>query len=447
MRFARLRLGRSTWTTGTLAAARLLCAGAVVLDSLSAPVGAFDESQQLLGGLLVDQGLVPHRDFWSPYPPLNYYLLALAYRGLAPSALAARLVSAVFYLAVLAALALHARALSPGSPARAGALALAGAVMLGTSLQNYWWNAYALAVLAVVVAIHAERARGRWLAGALLALAALAKLNFAAYAAAALGLEVALRGLRDRSWRACADALPLLAPPAFAVGLWAAAQGGAEAGEQLLRAPALGVAPYRALGLVPGAGRIAAALALAFPLLWLALRTPARERRSRAMALAAAAGVALVGAVSGPTLGPAIAAVPAAIAALALLQVRTRALPRDELVLASAYAFFCHYFVYRWDDAHRATLLAFGALLLPAGAARLRGAARVGALGLAAWLFALAPQSGFSPPDGSLRHLPARERVTAGIALLRAGALREADSTRLLREPLPLDRGLEQLYP
>lgn len=50
----------------------------MVLDSLAAPGGVFDESLQLLGGLLVAQGRVPHRDFWSPYPPLNLTLLALA---------------------------------------------------------------------------------------------------------------------------------------------------------------------------------------------------------------------------------------------------------------------------------------------------------------------------------------------------------------------------------
>jgi hypothetical protein len=435
--------------TWALAAALGLYAGAMVLASLAAPVGVFDESQRLLGGLLVGQGLVPHRDFWSPYPPLDHALLALVFRLLAPSALAARLLPAALYLAVLASLALHARSLSPGAPARAAALALAGALILGNAFECHWWDAQALVVLAVTLAIHARRAPARWTAGGLLALAALGKLNFAAYAGGALLLEAGVRAVRERSARPLSEALPLWLPPALAAGAWLAAQGphAPDAIEQLLRVPARDVGPHRALELLPGAGRLATALAIALPLVWLALRCPPAARVDRALALAAAAAVALFVISSGSDPSGAVAAVPAVLAATLALQLRSGALARDELALLSAQALFCHYFLYRADDVHRATLLAWQALLLPAGAARLRGPARALALGLVAWLGLLAPGSALAPPDGSLRHAPAPERVATALRLLRAGALGEGDSAHLLRASLPLADGWRELYP
>ena len=56
-------------------------------------VNIFDESLQLQGGRLVLEGLVPNRDFSSLYPPLNYYLNALAFSAFGTSAVSARLLT------------------------------------------------------------------------------------------------------------------------------------------------------------------------------------------------------------------------------------------------------------------------------------------------------------------------------------------------------------------
>ncbi|MEI9939931.1 MAG: hypothetical protein WDO69_22145 [Pseudomonadota bacterium] len=68
-----------------------------VIGFLGSELGSFDEPLQLLGAREIAEGRTPHRDFWSIYPPLNYYLDALAFRAWSASFMVARLVSAFLY--------------------------------------------------------------------------------------------------------------------------------------------------------------------------------------------------------------------------------------------------------------------------------------------------------------------------------------------------------------
>ena len=77
------------------------CIGAyalfAVLGYWGGQVNTIDESLQLLGGREVLEGRVPHRDFYSMYPPLNYYVNGLLFRAWSSSFMVARFVSALIY--------------------------------------------------------------------------------------------------------------------------------------------------------------------------------------------------------------------------------------------------------------------------------------------------------------------------------------------------------------
>src|SRR3990172_2194842 len=58
---------------------------------LISKVGSLDESIQLMGAFLISRGFCPHKDFWSMYTPLNYYLTSFAFSCIGPSAVSARI--------------------------------------------------------------------------------------------------------------------------------------------------------------------------------------------------------------------------------------------------------------------------------------------------------------------------------------------------------------------
>jgi hypothetical protein len=57
---------------------------------LVAPLDRFDEGVTLTKGMLAAAGLIPYRDFWITYGPLDTYLLAAAFRGLGTNVLVER---------------------------------------------------------------------------------------------------------------------------------------------------------------------------------------------------------------------------------------------------------------------------------------------------------------------------------------------------------------------
>ena len=58
---------------------------------LISKVDSLDESIPLTGAFLISRGFIPHIDFWSMYPPLNYYLISFAFSWLGPSVVSARI--------------------------------------------------------------------------------------------------------------------------------------------------------------------------------------------------------------------------------------------------------------------------------------------------------------------------------------------------------------------
>ncbi len=73
----------------------------VGLSFLAQGLDIFDEPIQLMGSKLILAGKIPHVDYWSFYPPLNYYLGALSFKILGESYLSHRLISIFIYFITL----------------------------------------------------------------------------------------------------------------------------------------------------------------------------------------------------------------------------------------------------------------------------------------------------------------------------------------------------------
>ncbi len=67
-----------------------LCVIAVAARFLAAPLDRFDEGLTLTKAALVAHGLIPYRDFWSTYGPLDMLVLGSAFRVIAVDALVER---------------------------------------------------------------------------------------------------------------------------------------------------------------------------------------------------------------------------------------------------------------------------------------------------------------------------------------------------------------------
>src|ERR1041385_6955098 len=129
-------------------------AALAVLAYLRQPVGLFDESIQLVGGMLVLKGQVPHKDFWSMYPPLNYYINAGAFLLLGKSVFSARIVQSVSFIALTAVL--FRNSLNELSPYAKLALCLGAfsIAVIGDTFNNASWNAYVIGLFGIVSYLH-----------------------------------------------------------------------------------------------------------------------------------------------------------------------------------------------------------------------------------------------------------------------------------------------------
>src|SRR5947209_9678587 len=84
------------WMTGAAVVVTLL---AVVLRFTVAPLDRYDEGITLLRAMLVDQGSVPYRDFWTSYGPLDSILLAVLFHLFGLQVLVERMMAAALAVA------------------------------------------------------------------------------------------------------------------------------------------------------------------------------------------------------------------------------------------------------------------------------------------------------------------------------------------------------------
>jgi hypothetical protein len=357
------------------------------------PVGVLDESIQLVSGMLIRDGMLPHVDFWSLYPPLDYYLNAAVFSLLGESVVAARVLQSAFFLAVLGGLVLLALRDFSAVSAKGWLVSLAAALVVGKTFSMALWNAYALGFLgflAYLLARPPATARRRLLlvglSGLLIGLSVSARLNFPFYFCVAIGLDllregsVALRAAgterRVREW-------------ALRVACFAAPLAACVVGFLVLYRPALPDLVEQSFLFYLGpvmehrrrtffAPQLRFVLMALLPPIWIALRAGGlrldRPRRSDLATIGGLLALALVIVAIGirsPLAWPNVASA-LVVAVTFVAGWRTPALQRDEFVGLLAYACFLHYGFTRADGAHFVTLLPIAATLIPA-VARLPG--------------------------------------------------------------------------
>ena len=201
----------------------------------------YDEGIAAVGAMRVLGGDLPYRDFWTVYPPGQFYLLALVYRLVGPSLLAGRLVDALFRVLAELAVFVAVRRLAGTRPA---VVAWLGAVLLLGSLHHFTYPVFP----ALGLALTALAARDRPVqAGLLVGLAALFRIELALAAAGGIGLPmVTMRtDLRCRLRAAGSFACAALAPGVLALALLLTAVPVADLWDQLIVFPFTQLPAYR----------------------------------------------------------------------------------------------------------------------------------------------------------------------------------------------------------
>lgn len=461
------------WTFGALLG---LDAVALVVSRFGRPLGAYDESAQLVSGWLVARGFLPHVDFWSHYPPLNHYLNAAGFALLGESVFTARLLQAGFFLLMLAVLLLHARRELGTLRFLVLPVGLACLIVTGGRFLANYWNAYAIGFCGFLVYLHswaAPRHEGRGLAllaGVLIAALLPWKLNFAAYFCFGIGADLlrsalpeSLGGTAERSEalvRGCLFAAPVVvAGTALLAFVASTGSAGDEALEQIWRFALGPTQAHRRVSFWPDAVNARFLVAAVLPFLWIAIRTaPLRRGASRRLLRLAAASSALgllfvcVGTFwseSWPDLAWLVAAM------ILVIGCRNRAIPRVEFTALVSYAFFLHYGFSRVDGVHFSPLLPFIAAMLPAVARDAYAGGReqrLAALQIACLIVIL-----ITPVDVTRRGisfswhrlLPVPADFSAGLALLTSHreGWRHGDASLLQSAPLPLAPALVGVFP
>ena len=195
------------WVAIALVATYALAAG---LSLLGNTVNIFDESLQLQGGRLVLEGWIPNRDFWSLYPPLNYFVNALAFAVLETSVVSARLTTLLIHATacVMIVRYLDLRLRFDHPVAKSGALLLS-VFLLSQVLALSAANPVLFAMLVVTHHL-TEIARGRAstrksliLSGTLSGLVLMTRINLGLYVIASISCDLFLAALRrQKSWQA-----------------------------------------------------------------------------------------------------------------------------------------------------------------------------------------------------------------------------------------------------
>jgi len=163
-----------------------------IVSSMAVPVGKFDDCIPLVAADLVRRGRVPSTGFWTPYPPLPYYLIAGGFRLFGRTFLVYRALSAFLCSTAVVAIAryfwIRAARLRPLVPFMV--LAVAAGICASMSLPSL--PGFALGLLAVLAYTRSldqpQAGTGiRWtlaVAGSVAGIAALFRFNVGLYALA-----------------------------------------------------------------------------------------------------------------------------------------------------------------------------------------------------------------------------------------------------------------------
>ena len=146
-----------------------------------------EEGLILVGGELVLEGMIPHRDFENLYGPADVWAVAAAFLAFGTSIAVERIVGLVYRLLLL--WAVHRTTRRWGWGVATGATALAWAIIAPFGLMAYSWiGAIAFGVASLAVALDADEGRWRWAAaGALAGIALLFRADLVLALALGLG--------------------------------------------------------------------------------------------------------------------------------------------------------------------------------------------------------------------------------------------------------------------
>jgi len=360
----------------------LLCSCMVmqVVSSISIPIGNFDDAIPLVAADLVRRGRVLSIDFWTPYPPLPYYLIAAGFRLFGRTFLVQRAMGAALYLAVIAAAVHCFRMRAARFRGLAPFMALLVAAGIGSPMTFPSWPGSGLGLLAVLTYIGAVDRGPRsgasigWplmLAGLAAGLAVAFRFNFGLYALAVPAIDIPISEmltgdsppLRARLKRLLAPlatfAIPFaLVNAAVYAGIYG--KGAAVSALQVVQAARASIGPLRFIDLP-----LHAAGLVLWPCAWVFARLVlASDRRpGRAMAALCPVPLLLVALVAGGRV-PAIAIWLTGLGILVVLALYVFVLRFSRAGFCMLLYFVCslHYYLSRADVYHAA--VAFCALLL-----------------------------------------------------------------------------------
>jgi hypothetical protein len=351
------------------------------------------------------RGKVPNVDFYSVYPPLNAYIIAVALRALGESIIAYRLVEVTAYVVVVVAIGVFAFRAGRGALLKRTAFV----VLLLTTRFSELQSATAIMLLTVATVLTLDPGECLWprrirLAAAGLCIGALSmtRLNFALYFGAACvldGLLTAMGESTSEAWRKTLRDLAFIAVPAMITTLTIVLLWGGDVADlvrQVITDPSRTLI-YYAFSPVPA--KLTRATLITFvtsglmgvlvPTAWLAVRAnekgdPAASRMLW-LATAAIALLALVLGIWSPRTLPIISLL--LVVLLLIARRRFGWLKREEGFILLLFALEEHYNLSRPDWPHFFALLPSVALLWIVGSSLESRRVKRGVLGLLAIVF------------------------------------------------------------
>jgi hypothetical protein len=351
-----------------------------IVASFSAPVSEFDDAIPLVHGILVQQGRTPHLDFPYFYPPLGLYLNAASFNLLGRSVVAARVVNAILYIAVLLLAGRFFRSRFPQFRAvvPAGVLVLAASV--GTAITLASWPGFATSLVAFLtyLCFVADTGRRRYIlaaSGALTAVALLCRVNFGAYVAAVVVFDILLhwgfagqeRRTRAHLKTSLRDLFIYSAPLVFCIAGFCLMLYGSNVAAAISEFTVKTQAIMLQRGFVNLTFGGDFIIALTLPVCWFVFRIlEGEEEFPLKTLLPAAIAILLLGVAMAGRNRPAIVGILVILqlGAVLFLHVAVRRLERTEFCMVLFSCFVFHYFISRADWFHWRLLPAIDALLL-----------------------------------------------------------------------------------
>ncbi|AFM24213.1 glycosyltransferase family 39 protein [Desulfomonile tiedjei] len=186
------------------------CGFLILLLPIKSPFNLFDEGSAVFNALRIMQGDTPYKDFWTTYPPGQFYVLRAVFHVFGSYVLAARLYDTVVRLCLVVLIYAITKRLATRW---LSFLATSVSVVLLSSVGHYGYAVFPAmalclcALLVSMVSLEKKRPSSFVLAGVLLGIASLFRWDIAFYGLASIGSSIILvnsliRNPDERMWPA-----------------------------------------------------------------------------------------------------------------------------------------------------------------------------------------------------------------------------------------------------